>query len=81
MGDAPGVLTVPMSDTVKEVVDGRVRRTVPRETLVQVIGPWIFEREALVDALARVVGGETEITDMAGLSQAAHLRVRVLPAR
>jgi len=70
-----------MSDTVKEVVDGRVRRTVPRETLIQVIGPWVFDREALVDAMTRVAGAETSITDMIGLCEAAHVRVRVLPAR
>ncbi|HVS04927.1 MAG TPA: 2-C-methyl-D-erythritol 4-phosphate cytidylyltransferase [Candidatus Dormibacteraeota bacterium] len=75
-----GVYTIPMSDTVKDVVDGMVRRTVPRETLVQVIGPWVFDREALVDAMTRMAGAETSITDMMGLCEAAHVRVRVLPA-
>jgi 2-C-methyl-D-erythritol 4-phosphate cytidylyltransferase len=70
-----------MSDTVKEVVDGRVRRTVSRETLVQVTGPWVFDRAALADALARLAEGETELTDMIALCQAAHDRIRVLPAR
>jgi 2-C-methyl-D-erythritol 4-phosphate cytidylyltransferase len=70
-----------MSDTVKEVVNARVRRTVPRETVVQVIGPWIFDRDALADALTRVAGRETEIIDMLGLCEAARVRVRVLPAR
>jgi 2-C-methyl-D-erythritol 4-phosphate cytidylyltransferase len=70
-----------MGDTVKEVVDGRVRRTVPREMLVQVTGPWVFDREALADALARFAGGETELTDMIALCKAAHVRIRVLPAR
>jgi 2-C-methyl-D-erythritol 4-phosphate cytidylyltransferase len=70
-----------MSDTVKEVVEGRVRRTVPRETLVEVTGPWVFDREALADALARLAGGETELPDMIALCQAAHVRIRVLPAR
>jgi hypothetical protein len=76
-----GVVTHAMSDTVKEVVDGKVRRTVARETLVHVVGPWIFDREALVDALTRLAGGEGELTDMIGLSQAARLRVRALQAR
>ena len=76
-----GVVTLPVSDTVKEVVDGKVRRTVPRETLVQVVGPWIFDREALVDAITRVPGSRTPITDMIGFSEAAHVRVRVLPVR
>jgi 2-C-methyl-D-erythritol 4-phosphate cytidylyltransferase len=69
-----------MGDTVKEVVDGRVRRTVPREMLAQVTGPWVFDRESLVDAMTRVAGSETAITDMIGLCEAAHVRVRVLPA-
>jgi 2-C-methyl-D-erythritol 4-phosphate cytidylyltransferase len=76
-----GVVTIPVSDTVKEVVEGRVRRTVPRETLVQVIGPWVFDREALVDAMPRVAAAETAITDMIGFCEAAHVRVRVLPVR
>jgi 2-C-methyl-D-erythritol 4-phosphate cytidylyltransferase len=70
-----------MSDTVKEVLDGRVLRTVPRETLVQVTGTWIFDREALGDVLTAVAGSEKEITDMIGLCEAARVRVRALPAR
>jgi 2-C-methyl-D-erythritol 4-phosphate cytidylyltransferase len=81
VGEAVGVVAIPMSDTVKEVVDGRVRRTVPRETLVQVIGPWVLDRETLVDAMTRVAGAETPITDMIGLCEAAHVRLRVLPER
>ena len=74
-----GVVTVPMTDTVKEVVDGTVRRTVPRDTLVQVTGPWVFDREALTDALGRVAGREAQVADMIGLCAVARLRVRVLP--
>ena len=76
-----GVYTLPMSDTVKEVVERRVRRTVPRETVVQVSGPWMFDRESLVDALTRVAHGDTDLTDMIGLCQAAHLQVRALSAQ
>jgi 2-C-methyl-D-erythritol 4-phosphate cytidylyltransferase len=76
-----GVFTLPMSDTVKEVVDGRVRRTVPRETLVRLMGPWVFDREALVDALSVVAGQERQITDMIGLCESARLRVRALPTQ
>jgi hypothetical protein len=54
---------------------------VPRETLVQVIGPWVFGREALVDAMTRLAGVETAITDMIEFCKAAHVNVRVLPAR
>ena len=76
-----GVVTLAMSDTVKEVVNGRVRRTVPRETLVQVTGPWVFDREALVETLSRLVGSEARITDMIGLCEVPRLRVRALAAQ
>jgi 2-C-methyl-D-erythritol 4-phosphate cytidylyltransferase len=70
-----------MSDTCKEVVDGLVRRTVPRESLVVTRGPWVFTREALADALNRVAGREAEIADLIGFCEAARVRVRVLPVR
>jgi 2-C-methyl-D-erythritol 4-phosphate cytidylyltransferase len=54
---------------------------VPRETLVEVTGPWIFDREALADALTRLGDEETETADMIRLCQAAHVRVRVLSVR
>jgi 2-C-methyl-D-erythritol 4-phosphate cytidylyltransferase len=70
-----------MIDTVKEVVEGMVRRTVTRETLVEVTGPWVFDREALADALTRVAERETQIADMIALCEAAQVRVRVLAGR
>ena len=75
------VVTIPMTDTVKEVVDGRVRRTVPRDALVLVTGPWVFEREALAAALDRVGGREAQVADMNDLCQVAQVRVQVLPGR
>jgi 2-C-methyl-D-erythritol 4-phosphate cytidylyltransferase len=73
------VVGVPVSDTCKEVVDGLVRATIPRESLVLARGPWVFTREGLTDALERVSGREGEIRDMTGLCEAARVRVRVLP--
>jgi len=79
-GDDPiSVLTVPITDTCKEVVDGLVRATVPRETLVEVRGPWLVTRDGLADTLARAVAREGEITDMFSLCEAAGVRVRTLP--
>lgn len=75
------VYGVPVSDTCKEVVDGLVRRTVPRESLVVARGPWVFTREAVADALTRVAGHEAEIRDMIGFCEASQVRVRVLPVR
>ena len=70
-----------MSDTCKEVVDGTVRATVPRQNLVSLKGPWVFTREALADALPRVEGREQQIVDLTGFCEAARIRVRVLPGR
>jgi 2-C-methyl-D-erythritol 4-phosphate cytidylyltransferase len=70
-----------MNDTCKEVVEGIVRRTVPRETVVDARGPWLFAREAMVAALERASGQEQGITDLVTLCRIANLRVRVLPEK
>ena len=72
------VFAIPVNDTCKEVVDGLVRKTIPRESLVVATGPWVLDRVALADALDRVDGREAEIHDMTALCEAARLRVRVL---
>jgi 2-C-methyl-D-erythritol 4-phosphate cytidylyltransferase len=79
-GGGISVLTTPVSDTCKEVVDGLVRRTVPRDSLVTLTGPWAFTRHALTDALERVAGRDRDLTGMVDLSEAARLRVRVVVA-
>ena len=71
------VVAVPVTDTCKEVVDGLVRRTIPRDTLVDARGPWAFQREALIQALDRV-GTGSDISNLIELCRAAGLRVRVL---
>lgn len=68
----------PVTDTCKEVVDGVVRRTLARETLVEARGPWVFSREDLADALGRVKGQEHQIGDLMEFCEKAQLRVRVL---
>jgi 2-C-methyl-D-erythritol 4-phosphate cytidylyltransferase len=76
-GDAATVVAVPVTDTCKEVVDGLVRRTVPRDTLVDARGPWVFRREALLQALDRL-GTGADIGNLIELCLAARLSVRVL---
>ena len=71
------VLAVPETDTCKEVVDRMVRRTIPRDTLVDARGPWSFPREALMQALDRV-GTGAQISSLVELCQAARLRVRIV---
>lgn len=80
MGADVTVIAVPVTDTCKEVVDGLVRRTIPRDTLVDARGPWTFRREALMMALDRI-GAGAEISNLIELCQAARLRVRVLIPR
>jgi 2-C-methyl-D-erythritol 4-phosphate cytidylyltransferase len=80
VGDDVTVVAGPVTDTCKEVVDGLVRRTIPRDTLVDARGPWSFRREALVQALDRVDIG-ADISNLIELCRAARLRVRVLIAQ
>lgn len=51
-GDAAAVAAVPGKSTYKEVVKGRIRRTLPRDQLFVVQGPWFFRRSTLEGALA-----------------------------
>ena len=74
------VVAVAVTDTCKEVVDGLVRRTIPRDTVVDASGPWTFGREALMQALDRV-GTAPQVSNLIELCQAARLRVRVLIQR
>ncbi len=76
-GDDVAVVAAPVADTCKEVVDGLVRRTIPRDTLVDARGPWTFRREVLIQALDRL-GTDAAISSLIDLCQAARLRVRVL---
>ena len=80
MGADITVVAVPVTDTCKEVVDGLVRRTIPRDTLLDARGPWAFRREALMQALDRVATG-ADISNLIELCRAAGLRVRSLIAQ
>lgn len=77
--DAPvNVAGLAVSDTCKEVVDGLVRRTVPRENLVTLTGPWLVSREALTGALDRVGAGSAR--DPLGLFRASGVPIHVSTA-
>src|SRR5207237_4784740 len=67
-------------DTYKRVRGGVVVETVPREGLVELLGPWIFERGALEGAMARVrVGGSGQPCRSAvDLCRLAGVSVRLL---
>ena len=80
-GYSVAVAARPVSDTCKEVIDGVVRRTVPRDSLVTISGPWVFSREALIDGLVRIEARARGITGMVDFSEAAQLKVRVALAQ
>lgn len=44
------VAALPATHTMKEVRDGLIRRTIPRETLWQINTPQVFRRKALLEA-------------------------------
>ena len=69
----------PVTDTCKEVVAGIVRRTIPREALATLQGPWVFGAAALDDGLRRVAGHDPEIKSLPAFCEAARLQIRVLP--
>lgn len=68
----------PVSDTCKEVRAGLVIRTVPRETLVILTGPWLLSRTALVEALERP--GSAGARDPLELFRGSRLPIHVFPA-
>lgn len=71
------VVTVPITDTCKEVIDGNVRRTIPRDTLADARGPWLFPREIISNALDRVSLRDS-ISSLVDLCRVARLDVRAV---
>lgn len=74
-GAAASVPGLPLADTVKEVVDGRVASTPDRSRLVAVQTPQAFA----VAVLRRAHLGEPDATDDAGLVERLGLAVVVVP--
>lgn len=73
------VVGSPVSDTIKEVSGGRVIRTIPRDSLVDLSGPWLFTREALTRAVSGASQSLSRIESIVDMCRVAQLRVRVLP--
>lgn len=78
-GAAAVVPVVPLADTVKEVEDDRVVRTVDRSRLMAVQTPQGFRREVIEAAHAGRAGGGLDATDDAGLVETMGHPVRVVP--
>lgn len=79
--DLPAAVAAqPVTNTYKEVAKERVRRTVPRDQLFQVHGPWIFDRPALERALEGAKRRGYADPDELVLCQKARLAVRLIEA-
>ncbi|HEX3630040.1 MAG TPA: 2-C-methyl-D-erythritol 4-phosphate cytidylyltransferase [Candidatus Dormibacteraeota bacterium] len=78
-GFAAVVYVMPVTDTCKEVVDGVIQRTVPRDDLAVAQGPWVFSHDALAAGLARISGREADIDTLLTFCEVAQLRVRTIP--
>ncbi len=68
-----------ISDTVKEVSNGLVVRTVPRDTLVDASGPWEFDRETLITALD-TLRTDADPQTLLDIARGARLRVHIVPS-
>lgn len=70
-----GLLAIPLADTLKRAdQEGRVRETVPRETLWRAQTPQMFRYGVLRNALAST----SEVTDEAGAVEAAGLKPKLV---
>jgi 2-C-methyl-D-erythritol 4-phosphate cytidylyltransferase len=73
-GAGAAICAVPVTDTVKRVIDGVVHETLDRSTLVAVQTPQAFRAEVL----RRAHAGEPEATDDAALVESLGERVVVV---
>jgi 2-C-methyl-D-erythritol 4-phosphate cytidylyltransferase/2-C-methyl-D-erythritol 2,4-cyclodiphosphate synthase len=73
------VPVVPVSDTIKRVVDGRVGATVDRSDLVAAQTPQGVRRGLLREALATAAAADGTWTDEAALLEACNIAVHVVP--
>jgi len=71
------VLTVPVTDTVKEVRAGKVVRTIDRESLRRAVTPQVFNHEILLAALAAGSADKT-VTDESLLVESSGFDVAVV---
>ncbi|MFT8389645.1 MAG: 2-C-methyl-D-erythritol 4-phosphate cytidylyltransferase [Sporolactobacillus sp.] len=75
------ILAVPVKDTIKEVSEGQVKRTLKRESLRAVQTPQAFRLSLIVQAHHQAIGSGIVVTDDASLLEAAGYPVRVITGR
>lgn len=71
--------TLPIRDSVKEVVDGRIAHSFPRERLSAAQTPQIFTRDILTRAHARAREREEIATDDAALVESLGVAIAAVP--
>ncbi|MDX1674264.1 MAG: 2-C-methyl-D-erythritol 4-phosphate cytidylyltransferase [Longimicrobiales bacterium] len=76
--DVGAVAALPVADTLKEVADGRITRTVDRSTLWRAQTPQGFPRPMIVDAYRRAAEEGVRATDDAALVERFGGRVVVV---
>jgi len=72
-----GAAAAAAKSTYKEIVNGRVRRTIERDQLFEVRSPWVFERSTLEHALALAARDPANVTELT-LCQKARIPIRLL---
>src|SRR5207248_1853989 len=75
-GAGAAIPILPVKDTIKQVVDGDVRGTLPRAEHALVQTPQVFRRDLLSRALA---SSELDVTDESALVEALGIRVATFP--
>lgn len=78
MNTGAAIAAVAVKDTIKEVSDGSVLRTVPREALVSVQTPQAFRTDVLVNAFRKAAEDRFLGTDESSLVERAGARVAVV---
>ncbi len=78
LGHRAAAAAVPVKNTYKEILNGRVRRTLPREELFQLQGTWIFDRSALEQALAEARRRRFTDPDERALCQRSRISIRLV---
>jgi len=73
------IVAVPVSDTIKRVIDGEVVETIPRDELWSAQTPQGFRRDLLLDASRRAASRDVDFTDEASLLEHLGYTVKVVP--
>lgn len=74
-------LGVYQTDTIKEVADGKILRTIPRDTLVGIQTPQVFARAEYLELAKKALETGDEFTDDASIYEYFGKTVRVVEGR